>query len=157
MEYYLRVSNYKTTTIENGDKEVIFQLKHSGLSSRKAIAQLPNARYEMEHGNFWGSRYTIIKDDSRIGEVTRNWKGEMIIHLKDKDYQSIQFKLKYKSFFKFPLEVWINEAYHLMTLYPEKNSFKTHYHAVVHEVAYAPFPVDELMAIIAYGVWNKGF
>ncbi len=157
MNYYLRASNYKTTTLEKEDKEVIFQLKHSGLTNRKTIAQLPNTRYEMEHANFWGSRYNIIKDGSRIGEVTKNWKGEMLLHLKDRDYQPIQFKIKSKGVLNFQFQVWVNEAYHWMTLYPEKDSPKTYYRLTVHEIAYAPFPLHELMVIIAYVVWNKGF
>jgi len=116
--------------------EVVFQLKHNGLIGRKAIAQLPTTLYEMEHANFWGSRYNIIKDGSHIGAVSRNWSGERLIHLKDKDHQPIQFKLKQQSFF---------------------NSPKTHYRIKVYEIAYAPFPINELMAIIAYILWNKGF
>jgi len=157
MVYYLKVSNYKTTTIQKEDKEVVFQLKHNGLINRKAIAQLANTRYEMDHANFWGSRYNIVKDGSYIGEVTRNWKGEMLIHLKDKDHQPLQFKMKYKSFFNFQFEVWVNEKYHLMTLYPKHNSIKNYYRMEVHDIAYAPFPINELMAIIAYVLWNKGF
>jgi len=157
MNYYLRPSNYKTTTVENGNKEVLFQLKHSGLTDRKAITQLPNTHYEMEHANFWGSRYNIVKDGNHIGEATRKGRGERLIHLKDKDYQQIQFKLQQKNFFNFQFEVWVNEKYHLMTLYPENNSSKTHYRMEVHDIAYAPFPIIELIAIIAYILWNKGF
>jgi len=103
MDYYLKVSNYTTTTIEKENKEVVFQLKHNGLIGRKAIAQLPTTLYEMEHANFWGSRYNIIKDGSHIGAVSRNWSGERLIHLKDKDHQPIQFKLKQQSFLIFNL------------------------------------------------------
>ena len=111
----------------------------------------------MEHANFWGSHYNIIKDGSRIGEVTKNWKGERLIHLKDKDYQPIQFQMKYKGFLTFQFEVWVNEKYHLMTLIPKKDSVKTYYQIIVHDIAYNPFPINELMVIIAYVVWNKGF
>ena len=135
MDYYVRAKNYNTTILEKGDKEVLFQLKHSRLTGRKAIAQLANTRYEMEHANFWGSRYNIVKDGSHIGEVTKNWKGEMLIHLKDKDYQPIQFKMKYKGIFNFQFDVWVNEKYHLMTLYPEKDSSKTYYRLTVHDIS----------------------
>lgn len=157
MNYYLKASNYQTTTLEKEDKEVVFQLKHSRLTGRKAIVALPSARYEMEHANLWGSRYNIVKNDSRIGEVTRNWKGDIFIHLKDKDHQPIQFKMKYKGFLNFQFDVWVNEKYHLMTAYPEKDSSKTYYRLTVYDIAYNPFPITELMAIIAYVVWNKGF
>ncbi|MFK7979755.1 MAG: hypothetical protein AB8G86_07215 [Saprospiraceae bacterium] len=157
MTYYLKASNYQTTTLEKEDKEIIFQLKHSHLTSRKAIAELPDTRYEMEHANFWGSHYNIVKDGSRIGEVTKNWKGEILIHLKDRDYQPIQFKIKYKGVLNFQFEVWVNEKYHLMTLSPKKDSAKTYYRLTVHDIAYNPFPIKELMAIVAYVVWNKGF
>jgi len=157
MNYYLKASDYTTTTLENEDKEVLFQLKHSHAISRKTIVQLPNTRYELEHANFWGSRYKIIKDGKHIGKVVRNWKGEMLIHLKDRDHQPLQFKIKYKGLFNFQSEVWVNGKYHLMTLFPEKSTFKNYYRLTVYDIAFNPFPIDELMAIIAYIVWNKGF
>lgn len=160
MSYYLRARNHKTTTVEKGNKEILFDLNRSGLTGCKATAQLPNTHYEMEHANFWGTRSKIIKDGNQIGYLKINWKGEILFTLKDKDYQLIQFKMKYKGFFNFQFEVWVNEKYHLMTLYPESNWFKTNYRTVVHEVGYDPFPIDELMAIIAYGVrvfkYNQG-
>ena len=151
MNYYVRAKNYKTTIVEKGNQEVLFQLNHLGWTGCKATAQLPNTQYLMEHANFWGTRYKIVKDSKRIGELRTNWKGEILFHLKDKDYQPIKFKMKYKGFFNFCFEVWVNETHHLMTLYPESNWFKTNYRAVVHDIAYDPFPMDELMAIIAYG------
>ncbi len=150
MNYYLRAENYKTTIIEKGN-EVLGQLAMIGWTGCKGIVELTDTEYEIAHANFWGTRYEILKDGRNIGEMTTNWKGEILINLTDRDHQPVQFKMKYRGFFNFRFEVWVNQQFHLLTLHPESNWFKTHYRVEVHNSNYSPFPIKELMAIIAYG------
>jgi len=150
MNYYLRAENYRTTIIEKGD-ELLGQLALIGWTGYKSMVTLPHTTYKIEHANFWGTRYEIEKDGIKIGGIRTNWKGEILINLTDSDHQPVQFKMKYRGFFNFRFEVWVNEKHHLLTLHPERNWFKTNYRVDVHDSNYSPFPITDLMAIIAYG------
>jgi len=150
MNYYLRAENYKTTIIEKGN-EVLGRLGLIGWVGFKGRITLPDTTYKIEHANFWGTRYKIEKDGKKIGEMRTNWKGAVLIKLTDSDHQPVQFKMKHRGFFNFRFEVWVNEKFHLLTLHPETNWFKTNYRVEVHDSNYSPFPITELMAIIAYG------
>lgn len=97
---------YKITTksksfhiddIETG-KELV-KVSYESIWNSNAKFKLDGAAYDIKASNAWQTKFDIFRNEIDIGDIDYNWKGEIIIRLKNNDSMTKHFILKYNNMF----------------------------------------------------------
>ncbi|MDT0555046.1 aminotransferase [Patiriisocius hiemis] len=97
--------NFKLT--ENNQE--ICELVYTNWFSEKAKTDLDGNKIEIKPKNIWTSKVDIYKNNTNIGDITFNLKGQMIIRLEKPDGTECNYVLKNKAKWKLKFEVY-NES-----------------------------------------------
>ena len=152
MTYFLRSLDYKNIAIEYG-KEVLSKLTFKGWTCSNARIHFPDVDYTFEKSNFWGTEYTIFRNGLPFGQVTVNWKGHILINLREEYKKPINLVLKYRGFWEGRMEVFLNEQ-PILNMHSKSDWTKAHYDIeLLEEEAIIPYPMEELLGILAYGAY----
>ncbi|WP_375324273.1 aminotransferase [Flagellimonas sp. GZD32] len=85
--------NFKLTK----DKEEICELIYNNWFSGKATTVLKGNKIEIKPKNIWTSSVEIHKNESKIGDITFNLKGQMVIRLSKPDGEEFNYVMKNKA------------------------------------------------------------
>ncbi len=87
----------------------ILELKYEKWFSSKAATRYRSQEIRIQAKDFWGSKFAILKNRKEIGDISFNWKGQVVVRLTDADGESHQYFMKGKGVWKLRFEVY-NEA-----------------------------------------------
>jgi hypothetical protein len=88
---------FKITPINS--KTEICSVQYESIWNSNAKFTLTDDKYEIKASNAWQSKFDIFKNGIDIGDIDYNWKGEIIIRLKNYDSMTKHFILKCTNIF----------------------------------------------------------
>lgn len=113
---FVKKKGYEIKTEKNS--EPICKINFENIYSSTASFEYNDNKYSIKANNIWQTKFDIFKSNSDIGDIDYNWKGEIIIRLKNKDEITKHFILKNKSIFNFKFELRDFLTNHLWTITP---------------------------------------
>ena len=100
------------------NSEPICKINFESIFSSTAFFEFKGSKYSIKANNIWQTKFDILKSNSDIGDIDYNWKGEIIIRLKNKDEITKHFILKNKTIFNYKFELRDFLTNHLWTITP---------------------------------------
>ncbi len=95
MKYKIFFTKSSFKIIEDKSKAIILELIYIELPYRndgKFIYK--DANYKIKSANMWGTKFDLYKSENDIGDISYNWKGEIIIRLENAFQFTKHFILK---------------------------------------------------------------
>jgi hypothetical protein len=132
----------------NGDIITVFSYK--GWFSSNGSAPLKKGKIAIQSQGGWETGFTISRDKRRIGEILFNWKGNIVISLKNREGRMQRFMLKNiggKSKWKVEDE---NE-HEVLSMHSDTHWSKVSYQYKVLVKADLPVDIHELLIACGYG------
>lgn len=131
--------------------KVICEVGYKNWFSGEAKSEWKNAIIEIKPKNIWTSKVDIYKNDSSIGDITFNLKGQMIIRLENPRGEELNYVLKNKGKLKPKFELFNEEEVLQFALNSRNNWNKLNYD---YEIQIADFDnkfdLEELLICCGY-------
>lgn len=108
-------------------RKVLATLKYENWFSSKASAEIEGSNLKIQPNNIWFSRFIIYRNEVEIGDLVFNWKGEMIVSIKDLNNKKHQYLIKAKGVWKLRFEVIDGRENQLCVLSPKGQWTKLNY------------------------------
>lgn len=139
--------NFKLTK----NKEEICELVYNNWFSGKAKTVLNGNNIEIKPKNIWTSRVEIYKNKNKIGDITFNLKGHMVIRLTKSDGEEFNYLLKNKAKWKLRFEIFNESNTHQFSLNSVNDWTKLNYDYDIEMVDYnSKFEIEELVVYCGY-------
>ncbi len=94
MHYKVTSKNKKFKIAVLDSKAEICTVHYESIWNSNASFSLENNNYLIKASNMWQTKFDIFKNGSDIGDIDYNWKGEIIIRLKNYELMTKHFILK---------------------------------------------------------------
>lgn len=133
------------------DKEEICELVYNNWFSGKAKTVINRNSIEIKPKNIWTSRVDIFKNERKIGDITFNLKGHMVIRLMKPNGEECNFLLKNKAKWKLRFEVFNESNSHQFSLNSVNKWTKLNYDYDIEMAEYnSEFAIEELIVYCVY-------
>ena len=109
----------------NGKK--LLKLTYSNWFASNALTSFDSNNIEIKPKNIWQSKFDIIKDGIDKGDISFNWKGNVIIKLENENKVQNQYLLKAIGFWKLGFELIDEKENKILSLKPNFNWKKVNY------------------------------
>jgi len=130
--------------------EEICELVYDNWFSGKAKTNLNGNDISIEPKNIWTSKVEIYRDKSKIGDITFNLKGYMVISLK-LNGEEFNYVLKNKGKLKLTFEVFNEAGMKQFSLDSVNNWTKLNYDYTIEIADYtSEFKIEELLIYCGY-------
>lgn len=113
-----------------GKDQLICRLEYGSIWNADSEFTYNGNTYFIKANNIWMSKFDILKDERDVGDIDYNWRGEIIIRLKNIESFTKHFVLKRKSIFKFDFELVDFLTNHLWSIELEYN-WKNWHHDIL--------------------------
>jgi hypothetical protein len=99
MQYKIttKSKSFRIDDIHSG-KELV-SVFYESIWNSNASFSLEGESYEIKSSNAWQTKFDLFKNEIDIGDIDYNWKGEIIIRLKNNDLMTKHFILKCTNMF----------------------------------------------------------
>ena len=136
--------------LKQEDKEIC-ELVYNNWFSGKARTVINGNNIEIKPKNIWTSKVDIYKNETAIGDITFNLKGQMVIRLEKSDGTECNYVLKNMAKWKLKFEV-LNESEKLQfSLNSVNNWSKLNYDYDVEMADFdTEFDIEELLVYCGY-------
>ncbi|MDD7885483.1 aminotransferase [Flavivirga sp. 57AJ16] len=104
--------------IKNNDNNRLLELIYSNWFSSNAKTVFNSNNIEIKPKNIWASKFDIITNGSDKGDISFNWKGNIIIRLENKNKTDNQFLLKAIGLWKLGFELLDQKENKILFLKP---------------------------------------
>ena len=96
-------------------------LKFPKWYSQNAIIELDKRQIEIKKNSMWSNSFQILERNAPIGCIKSNWKGILIIELKDQNRRLKTFRFKSKGVFKMNFQLFDERQKHLLTFHQTRS------------------------------------
>lgn len=127
MAYVIELKNKKYELKDIVSKKIITTLEYENLMSSEAKFEIDGEYYKIKAHNIWQSKFDVFKNNKDIGDIDYNWKGEIILRLKNNDELTKHFLFKLESLWKSIYSIQDYLTNHLYRLEPIYNWKKFKY------------------------------
>ncbi len=139
--------NFKLTK----DKEEICELIYNNWFSGKATTVLKGNKIEIKPKNIWTSSVEIHKNESKIGDITFNLKGQMVIRLSKPNGEEFNYVMKNKAKWTLKFDVFDESDVHQFSLNSVNKWTQLNYDYDIEMAAYnSNFDIEELLVYCGY-------
>lgn len=129
----------------------ICELVYTNWFSEKAKTVLNGNNIEIKPKNIWTSKVDIYKNDTNIGDITFNLKGQMIIRLEKSNGTECNYVLKNKAKWKLKFEVYNESETLQFSLNSVNNWSKLNYDYDIEIADFnSEFDIKELLVYCGY-------
>jgi hypothetical protein len=97
MEYIISKNKKKFELFEKSDNSPISFLEYESWYSSEAKFEINKNYYRIIANNSWQTKFDVFCNHTDIGDIDYNWKGDVIIRLKNNESLTKHFILKIKS------------------------------------------------------------
>lgn len=91
--------------IKEEDKSVVTSLTYISALNTEAKFTLGEDYYHIKAYNAWQTRFDVFKNNRDIGDIDYNWKGQIILRLKNEDDLTKHFIVRIKNFWTSTYEI----------------------------------------------------
>ena len=135
--------------IENNQE--ICELVYNNWFSEKAKTSLNGNNIEIKPKNIWTSRVDIFKNENKIGDITFNLKGHMVIRLTKSNGEEFNYLLKNKAQWRLRFDVFNESDVHQFSLNSTNTWTKLNYDYDIEMTEYdSKFEIEELIVYCGY-------
>ena len=127
MPYKIEYKNKKYELVDVVSKKVITEVEYESLMSYDVKFEIDGDFYKIKAHNMWQTKFDVFKNNKDIGDIDSNWKGEIILRLKNNDDLTKHFQFKLESVWKFIYSIHDYLTNHLYRLEPVYNWKKFRY------------------------------
>ncbi len=139
--------NFKLT---DRNKEIC-ELVYNNWFSDKAKTVLNGNNIEIKPKNIWTSKVDIYKNNTNIGDITFNLKGQMIIQLEKSNGKECNYVLKNMANWKLKFEVYNESGTLQFSLNSVNNWSKLNYDYDIEMADFnSEFEIEELLVYCGY-------
>mgnify|MGYP001165742152 CR=1 FL=1 len=100
-----RIQKKKRVLFLTKNEEVLYEFKYHKWSSSKGDFYCGDQFVSIKPRNMMGQKFDITKDNTEVGEITFNWKGQVSIEVEDGNYRKHRFFIRSKGFWKSYYEI----------------------------------------------------
>ena len=138
--------------IENHEGINILELSYTNWFSSKATTILDSTNIEIKPKNIWASKFDILKNGIDKGDITFNWKGNIIIRLENDENQENEYLLRVTGFWNSGFELIDKNDIKILSMKPNFNWKKISYnYEVEHTSNTDEHTLTELLIYCGFG------
>ncbi len=119
MQYKVTTKTKSFKVSELDSKNDICIVNYESIWNSNASFNLGNSAYDIKSANSWQSKFDIFKDGKDIGDIDYNWKGDIIIRLKNEGNMTKHFVLKCSNMFSMVFQLKDFLTNHLWSIKPQ--------------------------------------
>jgi hypothetical protein len=93
-EYIVKYKSRKFALAETASKAIITEVVYKSMFSSKVHFNIGENEYEINPNNIWETKFDLLKNGVDIGDIVYNWKGEVVLKLKNRIAMTKYFLLK---------------------------------------------------------------
>jgi len=151
MQFKITSTNAKGAFDVLKDEESVASFEYEDWFSSRGAAVLKDQRFEIKPKNMWGSIFDIFDNGEDIGDITMNWKGQIVIPIKTKKAEKT-YILKTTGFWNFSFVLTDENELEVLRMKPEMKWTKMHYdYAVeVSDAKLSLIEIEKLLIICGY-------
>ena len=112
--------------IKNNGKKLL-ELTYSNWFASNAQTSFNSINIEIKPKNIWQNKFDILKNGIDKGDISFNWKGNVIIKLENENKVQNQYLLKAIGFWKLGFELIDEKENKILSLKPNFNWKKVNY------------------------------
>lgn len=135
--------------IKNENDERVLELIYSNWFASNAKTSYKSNNIEIKPKNFWASKFDILKNELDIGDLTFNWKGDVVIQLTNSEQTENNYLLRAKGFWKMAFELLDGNEVKILSLRPNFNWKKVGYDYEI-ELANNVENQEEIMELLIF-------
>lgn len=133
MNYKVLIKKMSFEIFTESELNCICKIDYKSYFSIDAVFKLNASNYLIKSNNIWQTKFDIFKDNKDIGDIDPNWKGEIIIRLKNNETITKHFILKAKGMFQIAYELRDFLTNHLWTIKPVMSKFRLNHFIITRE------------------------
>ncbi len=131
--------------------EEICELVYKNWFSETAKTSLNGNNIEIKPKNIWTSRVDIFKNEAKIGDITFNLKGQMVIRLIKSYGKELNYVLKNRAQWKLRFDIFNESDVHQFSLNSTNTWTKLNYDYDIEMKEYdSEFEIEELLLYCGY-------
>ena len=156
MTYRLSPVQRRNFIVSDADDD-LYEVRYEHFLTTRAIALVDDfTMLEFKPTNILNSKYSVLANGKRIGEIRFNLFGEIFIELLGRFDQWQYFTIRSKGIFQYRYDVFLQGKV-LLSFYRQTNWFRSHYSTLIHLKDYNAVPFDILMGIFGYAIGRQRF
>ena len=132
------------------DEHPLYVVEYKNWFSGEATTNFDGNDYEIRAANFWQSQFDVFRNETLIGKISFNWKGEIIIALTNMDGLENELLFKYKGVWKFRFILSERSGNELLAMASSWSHMKYHYDISVADGLFPENQTKELLLICGY-------
>jgi hypothetical protein len=113
--------------LETNTGEKLLEFTYSNWFSSNARTSFQSTEIEIKPKNIWSSKFDIVKNGVDKGDISFNWKGNVIIRLENDDTSESQYLLRAIGYWKLGFELVDEKERKIALLKPNFNWSKFSY------------------------------
>lgn len=128
MKYHIHSTSPKGNfALDDEEHHELFKLKYENWFSSKANAQTSEHQYIIKSRNIWWTKFDVFREGRDIGDLSFNWKGNVVIRLLDKRNMQRVFILRGKGIWGAMVQLVDENSKQIFSLKPDFKWSKFNY------------------------------